>query len=185
MATTLDMSVVLMGLKHSGKSTLASTLAEQHKCDYTDLDDLIETAYRSDRLVSCREIYSRHGREYFMELEAESAKRLRNMLANRRLVAALGGGTGENTPAMSAIAGAGTLVYLCDKEEILFERIMQRGRPAFLPESNTAAAFHEIFARRDLLYRRYADVIVELDGASKTEAYELLVNTLSEKNNAG
>ncbi len=176
-------SIVLMGLKHSGKSSFGRQLADKLERDFFDLDDIVETSYRSDRLVSCREIYLRHGKEYFAELEGESAKILAEKLDQEAIVAALGGGTGENEVAMQAIVGHGVLVYINDSEDRLFERIMKRGRPAFLPEANPEVAFHELYQKRHLLYSRYADAIAQIDGA-RDEAYARLLTTIWEYRDA-
>ena len=163
-----------MGLKHSGKSSLAARLADERKYGFLDLDDLIELQYRADKLVSCREIYNRHGKSYFTGLETDAAVIMRETLLAHSTVGALGGGTGENAAAMKSIIGAGILVYLHDRESVLFERIMKRGRPAFLPEDNPESAFHELYVRRHELYLGYANVTVEIDGRHIDEAYELL-----------
>ena len=178
-----DRSIVLMGLKHSGKSSFGRQLAGEFQRDFLDLDDIIETTYRSDRLVSCREIYLRHGKEYFMELEGEAAERLAARLDDRAIVAALGGGTGENERAMNAIVGHGVLVYINDTEDRLFERIMKRGRPAFLPEEDPERAFHELYQKRHLIYADFADAIAQIDGA-RDEAYARLLTTIWEYTDA-
>ena len=67
-----EKSIIFAGLKHSGKSTLAGMLAWKMKTRSLDLDTLIEGEYRSDGLVSCREIYKQHGKAFFQELECLS-----------------------------------------------------------------------------------------------------------------
>lgn len=178
-----ERSIVLMGLKHSGKSSFGRQLAEEFQRNFCDLDDIIETTYRKDRLVSCREIYRRHGKEYFSELESNAAMVLVDRLDDGAIVAALGGGTGENERAMDAIVGHGVLVYINDSEERLFERIMKRGRPAFLPEEHPEIAFHALFQKRHLLYAEYADAIAQIDG-ERDEAYARLLTTIREYRDA-
>ncbi len=176
--------VILAGLKHSGKSTLALRLAEELSLPYFDLDRLIETEYRTDRLVACRDIYRRHGRRYFMSLETQAAKRLSLALRKRPGVGALGGGTCDNAAAVEALVGCALIVYLRDGEARLFERIMRGGLPAFLPKDDPSAAFHELYLRRDALYRRLADVEIDIDGAEADEAYSRLRTVVLENRHA-
>jgi len=180
-----ETSILLCGLKHSGKSTLSVRLAAELHLAHYDLDMIVESTYRADRLVSCRDIYERHGMEYFMELEAPAAKTLAEELRATQAVAALGGGTGENAAAMEELRGAGLLVYLRDTEERLYDRIMRRGRPAFLPESDPEEAFHRLFVRRDELYASAADMIIDIDGLDEDQSYSRLRTPIVEKFHAG
>lgn len=173
-------SILLMGIKHSGKSSHARRLSDDLGCAFYDLDDLIESTYRADQLLSCREIYNRHGKEYFFEIEAEAARVLRRTLLKQTAVAALGGGTGENTQAMGELSDAGILVYLRLSAETLFDRIMRKGLPAFLPEDDPESAFRELYDRRHVRYMGYADVVAEIDGMSPDDAYSRLQSVISE-----
>ena len=174
-------SFILMGLKHSGKSTLAGRLAHELRCKFVDLDHIIESIYRADRLVSCRESYQRHGKKYFTALETEAAGKLNVMINEEPLVAALGGGTGENSSAMEQLKGSGTLIYLQDDEQVLYNRIMKRGRPAFLPEDDPKSAFHELFVRRHNLYHEFADHVADVSGNTILDAFEVLRRLLMDQ----
>ena len=178
-------SIILMGIKHSGKTSHARRLSGDLGCAFYDLDDLIEATYRADRLLSCREIYKRHGKEYFYELEAEAARALKKALLSQTAVAALGGGTGENSRAMNELSDAGIFVYLCLSSDTLFERIMRKGLPAFLPEDDPESAFRELYDRRHALYMRYADVVAEIDRMHPDDAYSRLQSTIGEFIDAG
>lgn len=172
-------SVLLLGMKHSGKTTLGVRLSQRIASEFADLDEIIEHIYDADASSSCREIYRRHGREYFVDLEAQAAARLAESMASRPMVAALGGGTIENTGAMDALMDSGLRVYLKDDPTVLYERIMQNGLPAFLNADDPRASFDALYRRRTRLYEECAQVVVDIDGAGVEEAFERLLERLA------
>lgn len=177
--------IVLMGMKHSGKSTLGRALAEVRRLSFIDLDDLTEAEHDPRRALSCREIFRRHGEEYFRELEGRAASRLASLMQERPLVAALGGGTIENADAMERLAEHGLLVYLEEAADILYARIMAGGRPAYLGAENPRGDFLRIYQRRTALFRERAHLVVHLMGTDIEGAFAELVRVLSEAGYAG
>lgn len=167
-------------MKHSGKSTLADMLAWEMRTRNLDLDELIEREYRTDGLVSCREIYRQHGEAFFKDLEQRAAKKLAQEMGRSFLVASLGGGTIENQAAREALAGCGTLVYLMVDIETLFRRIMKGGLPAFLPQEQPFEAFAMLYERRSALMKAHADITVELDDNPVEESFRKLKSELKE-----
>lgn len=174
-------SVILLGMKHSGKSTHGRRLAAMLGCPFADLDEITEREYDPNRSRSCREIYAAHGKEYFAELETRSAAVLAGRLAREAMIAALGGGTIENDRAMSKLRGAGIMVYLKDSEERLFERIMRNGLPAFLSADDPRGSFDRLYKRRTELYRRSADLIVDIENKNVEGAFEALLAALRDQ----
>lgn len=173
-------SIILLGMKHSGKSTLGLRLASDLNIGFVDLDTLIERAYRADLAISCREIYRRHGKQHFQQLETEAARSLARLLATSPHAAALGGGIADNQEALEALEGCGLACYLKDSEKRLFARIMQRGRPAFLSEHDPEGSFHSLFVSRTAVYESHADLIVEIDGLNQDQAYSHLLSRIME-----
>ncbi len=87
--------------------------------------------------------------------------------------------------AMAELRRSGVFVYLKDTESALFERIMRRGLPAFLPESDPAGAFHEMYLRRDGIYADQAEIIVEVDNLDADSAYRRILSAVRERINGG
>ena len=58
---------------------------------------------------------------------------------------------------------------------------MRHGLPAFLPESDPAGAFHEMYLRRDELYAGYADVTVDVENLDADSAYGKLTRAIQER----
>jgi|APSaa5957512622_1039677.scaffolds.fasta_scaffold93381_2 shikimate kinase len=173
-------SIFLTGLKHSGKSTLAERLAPVLKVKYMDLDDLVEREYRSDKLLSCREIYRQHGRDFFLELEASAAAVLAKKMKFTFAVASLGGGTIENRPAMERLKTAGLFVYIEHDIEVLFRRIMKHGRPPFFSEEDPHKDFLDIVERRVPLLKERADIIITLKDGTVDESLAAVTARLKE-----
>ncbi len=191
----MNRSIILIGLKHSGKTTMADMVSETLEYESIDLDRIIERRYRGDSAVSVRDIYRSLGREGFRELEAEAARVLADVLQRGNTVAALGGGTVDNHAAMEIVRPHGIVVFLREREEILFDRIMKGGLPAFLPENSPRQAFHALFERRDAACLEYADIIMDLRDRDRSDRFvserslqatlERLTSLLSEHGYAG
>lgn len=179
-------STILMGIKHSGKSALGRLLAEKYGSEFTDLDDVIRMVY-TDPAISIREIYRRVGKEGFMDLEVEAARRIADSIGSvsQPRVVALGGGTIENRKAMQVLKPIGPLVYLQEAEEILFKRVIKKGIPPFLSESDPESGFHTLYQKRHPLYLQAADLVVLKNGTSVPQAFETLVKALQEAGYAG
>ena len=176
-------SILLMGIKHTGKTYLGKKLAETMNRQFYDLDDIIVSIYR-ERVpeaadVTCRTIYSSHGREYFQALEAAGAARLKNSIQKDQAVtAALGGGIISNPDALETIRNAGFKVVLTAQPEELFKRIARRGIPPFLEGPDPYGRFLELFNRRTEGYASIADCVVDCTGLGLKESFSLLITTL-------
>ncbi|MDC7221076.1 MAG: shikimate kinase [Spirochaetales bacterium] len=158
-------TLVLSGIKHCGKTTLGSMLADRRGCAWYDLDQLIMNRPAANHYPTLREFYRTEGVEKFRELETESLKDILNRFnpGTTQAVISLGGGTVENEEAMNILREEGSIVYLSVPEETLYERIMAGGRPPFLSEETPREDFHEVYLRRDALNREMADLIVNLN----------------------
>ena len=183
--SALYSSVILMGMKHSGKSTLGARLAWTWRKHHADLDDITEKTYRADRSLTCREIYLQHGRSYFCELEAKAAAAVATMLEPEGIIVSLGGGTIENSRAMDHFVSKGLFVYLKEDLETLYKRILRGGVPAFLSNEDPHGDFEKLYLRRTKLYEAAADLSVDLRENGVDESFTLLRSLLGEAGYAG
>jgi len=179
-----DRTIILSGIKHSGKSTCGKALARSWKLPFYDLDDLIVDLCREDRggeravTWEAREIYRRLGKKGFQELELRALEKL--ALRGELSVIALGGGTQENPEARRILSGMGILVYLHEEAQTLFRRIEIRGIPPFLDASAPWESFLLLYQRRDALYRESADLTVPIAGKAVSEAKRHILHALEE-----
>ncbi len=175
--------IILMGMKHSGKSSLGRKLANDIALPFMDLDDLIiEEAllsphFERSRRLTCREIF-RFSPELFSELEYRGAQRAARELNKDSLILALGGGTIENRRAMELLSRNSILVYLEEAEKVLLSRILLRGIPPFLDTNNPGGSFKTLYEKRTKLYEEAADIILPLMEAPLHRALEMLKQKL-------
>ena len=167
------------GIKHSGKTTFAKRIASRLGFEFKDADDLI-SAHIGD--MSVREFYRQKGKEAFMEVEKEAVSSFLSS-APSSLVLSLGGGASDNTPLMEEMKEKGTIIYLRREKEDMLPVILRNGVPAFLDKDDIQGSFSALYERRDGIYRRYADLIVDLGPyGDKDQTENLIYRALKEKN---
>ena len=182
------MNVVLIGMKHCGKSTLGAALARRWHCRFHDLDTLIEATHRCDtgKSMSVRGIFTHHGESAFRDIEGQVVCQLYLQLtrSDEKAVIALGGRTALNQAVTSLFGDIGLLVYLQARNEELFERISRTGIPPFLDTADPRGSLEALVRERDPCYRSLADIVVDVSGRDTTAAEMELVRRLEETRNA-
>lgn len=179
--------IVLIGMKHCGKSTVGRKLARRLDAEFIDSDELLEQAHwrQTGRRQSCREIHRNFGREHFLQVEAEAIKGfLATATRGGPRVLALGGGTVLN-PHLSDWLGpeatdrAGTFVYLNVPVDELWRRVRRGGVPAFVDPQDPAGSFGRIFDQRRATYERLADIVIDADGRGAGQVAGAIVEALA------
>ncbi|MEO1582995.1 MAG: shikimate kinase [Planctomycetota bacterium] len=162
------MTVALMGLRGSGKSTIGPAVAAELGLPFRDLDPLTLDASGSS---TAAEVVDAGGWTAFraFELEALSA-----VLSQGPCVLGLGGGTPTDDGCRRLIeasqqAGSLRLVYLRASPAVLGERIGPGDDRPSLTGIDPKDEIEAVFAERDPLYRSMADAVVECDGLSIDE----------------
>ena len=178
------MNVVLIGMKHCGKSTHGRALADGWNCDFHDTDDLVAADHlaRTGERASVRELCERLGDEGFCDLEVDVVSRLYLQLRDSplRYVIALGGRLVTNPNAYPVLERLGTVVFLKVDPQILLERVMRNGRPPFLSADHPLDDFMAAYAERETYYQCYADVTVTLDDCPVADASQRVRQVLEE-----
>jgi shikimate kinase len=180
------MNVILIGMKHCGKSTLGAALAARWGCPFYDIDRIIEDYYAEEtgRRWSVREIFSAAGEENFRRLEAKAITELYWKLDDDKAshVVAVGGRTALNTKVDILIQTMGVVVFLEVSPEEMFARVKRGGLPPFLDEANPEKHFAQLYEERAPHYRRLARLTVNLDGLDAPAALEKLCRELERAN---
>ena len=171
--------LTLVGLKHVGKSSVARELASSiGGAVLVDIDDeMIRQAQHegwfhpptAGGAPQIRELYRFMGLPAFATWEATVIERT-IALTHPFCILATGGGVCDNSAAMELLQISRPIVYLYDDPAILYERIIRRGVPAFLDQSDPETSFRQIADRRDQIYRTQADAVITVTGLSVEQA---------------
>ncbi|MBQ8322766.1 MAG: shikimate kinase [Clostridia bacterium] len=157
-------NIILIGMPGCGKTTIGTELSELIGYGYIDSDSVI-VAREGKRL---NELIAEVGRENFLDIEAK----INSELCADRCVIATGGSVIYREAAMEKLKTMGTVVYLKLSYETIASRLGDlKARGVALKEGFT---LKDLYEERTPLYEKYADIAVELDGATVLEAAEKL-----------
>ena len=182
----LKQSLVLTGLKHSGKTTLGNMAARRWNTPFRDLDEWLLNLARKDLIPppqNCRELYRRNQGQ-FQKYEALAMTEASMLMEYKPIVLSLGGGAGENSAVTALLrekADQGLLIriYLMVEEEILYKRILAGGIPPFLEGPDPRQTWRRLYDKRHGLYAAEADIILPLGRANPAESLDMLTDALS------
>ncbi len=182
------MNVVLIGMKHCGKSTIGKALAARWDCPFHDVDPMIEATHERDsgERLSVREIFEQRGEVHFHRIEGHVVCELYLMLdrPRSRAVLALGGRTALNSTVCGLLRAIGPVVYLQVAPEFIFDRIERSGIPPFLDAGDPAGDFTALYHKRHPRYEELADLMVGVQGLAPDEAVNVLEAQLDQHERA-
>ncbi len=138
--------VVLIGFMGAGKTTVGRALATQLRCEFQDLDDLIEQ--REGQTVA--QIFASFGEARFRQAESAALRDLlqRGASASRSdLILALGGGAFVQAQNRTLLQQAGAITVLLKAPLEELRRRCQSERKV-RPLAQQEARFAELFAER-------------------------------------
>ena len=182
-------SIILMGIKHCGKSTQGKLIAKQFSCSFFDTDDIITE--RTGRTP--RDIYSQSGKDAFLEAEADACDFLAQN-ATTPCVIATGGGICNNQAALDLLKQLGLFVFLNVDETTACDRIIKEIRiaengaienlPAYIAKEHPNSiddvrkSFHSFYMARQKIYHDICDVQVDMKTAAKIENMNEIISAL-------
>ena len=182
--------IVLVGIKHSGKTTKGIQLAKQMNVPFFDIDAVIEDQTNK----TCRELFSQDGFEAFQKAELEACKwvieKQKEIIVtdSTKAIISTGGGICENKSALELLGAIGIIVYLDISFDTAFERIVENSQkrgsfPPTLGDSNTPTEeikknFENQYKDRTKKYLEFANLIVKTDGLSKQEVCDKIITEL-------
>ena len=160
MSTT---NIVLIGMPGAGKSTLGVVLAKIANLGFLDADLAIQQRYGA----TLQKLIDEHGAEGFIALEGD-------VLAGidvEGCVIATGGSAVYSREAIEQLRERGVVVYL----EIAYESLVERlgdldERGVVMREGVSGGGLRALYDERRPLYEEAADVCVNVDGLSITDA---------------
>ena len=189
----MNNSIVLMGLKHCGKTTQGKLLAQKLGVDFFDTDDEIGRL----RGMDFRTLYQTKGVTEFTLAEEEACQSIISKNENRQLVISTGGGICDNPPALNTLRSCGTFVFLRLDIQYSVDRIMAKVEqnelgtfknvPAYVLAENPSSLediqkiLMNRFTERYQQYQSIANVIVDIKNAPIEENFKTLLGALNIK----
>ncbi|MFI4872889.1 MAG: shikimate kinase [Phycisphaerales bacterium JB061] len=178
-------SIVLMGLRGSGKSTVGPMLANSLNFDFQDLD---EAVLSDSSFGSIADIVRTEGWDGFRAREREQLEVwlwALDTLPERRLVLALGGGTPTHEPSRALLQSAElhgivASVYLRATPETLAKRMAASADRPSLTGKDPVEEIRDIFNQRDELYRSIADAVIDIDTLDEAETVTAIESALQQ-----
>lgn len=190
------MSIILMGIKHCGKSTQGRIISKKLSVPFFDTDDVVfEMTGKTPR-----QIYTELGNEGFQEAEEKACLFLLekiNSSAEKNAVIATGGGICGNKKALDVLKKIGTFVFLKTPERIASFRVLREisvaqdgtllNVPAFIAKKNLRSVadakkiFHDFFIERECIYEQLADVVIDMSSSSKEANAAKIIESVSSK----
>ena len=147
------MTVILIGMPSSGKSSAGVLLAKTLGLKFIDTDILIQEKYSS----LLHQLIEKHGPDGFIELEGE----VNSEVAAENAVISTGGSAVYSERAMAHFKSLGKIVYIKISYETLVERLGDYShRGVVMREGHT---LRDMFLERESLYEKWADITVESD----------------------
>lgn len=164
-------NIIIIGLKNSGKSTLARNISHHFNLKLIVIDQLIEERHKKIKgeILSFREIFRKHGNRYFRRIETEVLLEIKKMKLKNTIIDCAGG-TPLNKDNQIILKAIGTIVLIDLDKEINFQRIIKNGIPAFFehPE-NPKKSFNELAKKRLPIYKKLADFVLKIKDESPKE----------------
>lgn len=195
----LSQIIVLMGIKHCGKSTQAKLLAKKYECPFYDTDELIKQVSGQ----TPRQIYVSGGKQAFMQSEYDACVELKSILQKQvspsystvKAIVATGGGICDNDKAIELLKSLNsTLVFLNAFERTAADRIVReiqylpdgtmQNLPAYISrkkpknEADVRRIFHEFYLERTRLYKNICTISVDMKPISKKKNLDFILQAL-------
>lgn len=155
-------SIILIGMAGVGKSTSGKLLAEALGFEFVDVDLLLANQNKK----TLQELLDALGDDGFLQME----KQVMDCLELARRVIAPGGSIIYNRDLMERLKQKAILVYLKDGLENIAKREKERGTGGIIGVKTKT--FKEVFAEREPLYEKYADIVIEVFGKSPEQIAE-------------
>lgn len=164
--------LVLMGFKHTGKSSVGRALAQLTGQEFRDLDDVMMDYYerKYGERKSCRQIMKDHGEADFREFET---RMLKEQVEDFSGVLALGGGAAlekANQPLLTLP----TCIHMTSPKEKVFEWISKKGKPANYGDGDFYQEFSRRWDRAEPIYAALSDFTIESNRPAAESAKAIL-----------
>ena len=148
-------NIVLIGMRGSGKTTVAKLLSRKLNKEYIELDELIVEKVG----MSIPKIVKKFGWDYFRHQESDIAEKVSSY--NDKIIST-GGGIVSKSKNIETLKKNGILILLSGSVEVLFDRIGDdSNRPALTLSKTRKEEMSKLLKQRKNLYEEVADKIID------------------------
>ena len=140
-------NIVLAGFMGTGKTTIATQLANRLNMRYVSTDGLIEA--REKRTIN--EIFTKEGEDYFRDVESSI---VRELSAQEGLVIDTGGGVVIREENLSSLKSTGITICLTAGEDVIMKRTKKYKHRPLLNVEDPKLKIRMLLAKRAPLYAK-------------------------------
>jgi shikimate kinase len=162
--------IALIGFMGSGKTSIGRKFAEQLKCEFIDLDELIQVKTN----LTITEIFSKYGENYFRQLETDI---LNSLSVNKFTILACGGGIIENHRNIEYLQKHFYNIWLYRSIKNI-KTLDSTNRP-LLQKNLTHTEIEQLFLQRTYKYAKTADLLINTEQKSIQHLTHILTKELS------
>ena len=162
-------NVFLIGFMGSGKSTIASYLAENYGMEIIDMDQLI--VEREGMAIP--DIFAQKGELYFRDVETSL---LIEIQGEQNKVVSCGGGVVLRDENVQAMKKSGQVVLLNAKPDTILERVKDDDNRPLLWGNKNVQFIHDMMEKRQPKYEAAADLVIHTDGKSADEICKEIIS---------
>jgi shikimate kinase len=154
------MNIILLGMKHCGKTSAGLLLSQRRRCPFFDLDEEIVNTYEAEygKRKRVDDIVRQDGAGVFDTVEAHALDRVR--AEKTEFVLALGGRTPLNPLVAGSLPACGFLIYINTPLTLIMERIMKDTRTTLVDAEDPNRNIRLLFEMRRETYMAAAQAVV-------------------------
>lgn len=168
------MNIVLIGMRGSGKTTVAKILATKLQKKYVETDELIVQRMG----MSIPEIVARHDWDYFRDIESQIIHEVSN---EDNCIISTGGGVVERLENIKALKKKGKLFWLQVSVDALLTRIGDDpNRPSITGKTSRREDMEVTLKNRQHLYEDASDVIINTEQKQPDEIAEEIITNIED-----
>ena len=170
------MNIVLIGMRGSGKSTVAKLLAKRLDKRYVELDEEIAKSAQ----IGIADMVAKNGWDYFRDRESEAVE---SAAAMDNVVISTGGGVVLREKNVEALKRNGTFIYLKAPIDVLYAHIGGDSSklPRLTDQSSMREELEEVLKIRQPLYEKAADEIINTEGVKPEAVADSILRKLEER----
>lgn len=163
-------NIVLIGMPGAGKSTIGVVLAKIMNYSFVDADLVIQQ--HCDKTL--QRLIDSLGPLGFIDVENEVLL----SMDFENTVISTGGSAVYSHDAIAHLSKIGTIVYLKISLEELEERLSDFSERGVVMRNQETSSLADLYSERVPLYERYAEITVDIDGMSITQAARAIASAL-------